>query len=205
MIINDLFKEEYSDVSSGSIVINDFSASNDDVQWQKIVYAAYLHNSGNEMYILLDCTKISESEWINVIEYWEMNILGFVNNNKGFNKDGKMFFLKYNITTVILCDKNIERINNPIIYEIERSQRICRKIFIGVDNQYQPEESELDLFPFYFENLVDKDQTTNDSLKSDIIQLLKRNMQDTEYKSAGIYDEESLKEIKRILGGLKNE
>lgn len=205
MKINDLFKERYNDVSSGSMVINDFSPSNDDVQWQKIVYAAYLHDSGNEMYILLDCTKINESDWMNVIEHWEMNILGFVNNNKAFNKEGKMFFLKYNITIVILCNKNIDRTNNPTIYEIERSQRICRKMFIGVDDQYQPEEFELDLFPFYFEDLVDKAQSTNDSLRTDITNLLKRNIQVTEYQAAGIYDEEALKEINRIFGGAKNE
>lgn len=205
MRINDLFKERYHEVNTGTIAIDEFSANNDDVKWQKIIYTAYLHDSGNEMYILLDCTKINESDWINVIEHWEMNILGFVNNNKPFNNDGKMYFLKYNITIVVLCDKNIDRTNNPTIYEIERSQRICRKIFIGVDNQFQPEESELDLFPFYFEDLVDKAQNTSDALRSDITNLLKRNIQVTEYQAAGIYDEEALKEINRIFGGAKNE
>ncbi|MDF2503310.1 hypothetical protein [Clostridium sp.] len=203
--ITKLFEDRYKEINTGFVEIEEFSTEYDNTNWQKNVYSVYLHDSGNEMYILLDCTKINESDWMNVIEHWEMNILGFVNNNNQFNKDGKMYFLKYNITIVILCDKNIDRNNNPIIYEIERSQRICRKIFIGVDNQFQPDETELDLLPFYFENLVDEAQNSSETLRSDIANLLTRNIQVSEYQAAGIYDEEALKEINRIFGGSKNE
>lgn len=204
MQINDLFKDRYHEVNNGSMVIDEFLVKEDDAPWQKNINAAYLHDSGNEMYILLDCTKINEVEWLKVIEHWELNILGFVNNNKQFNKDGKMYFLKYNITIIILCNKNIDRTNHPTIYEIEKSQKICRKIFVGVDDQFQPDESELDLLPFYFKDLVDDSTTREDNLQMDISRLLNRNISLEKYKNADVYDEETLREIGRIFGGTNN-
>lgn len=157
------------------------------------------------MYILLDCTKINDSDWVNVTEHWEMNILGFVNNNNLFNKDGRMYFLKYNIIIVILCDKNIDRTNNARIYEIERSQRICRKIFIGVDNQFNPDEVELSLLPFYFKDLITNGKTNEVNLHEDISLILDRKLSIEEYKNADVYDDATLKEIERIFGGANNE
>ncbi len=205
MQINDLFKDRYHEINNGSVVIDEFLVKEEDASWQKIIKAAYLHDSGNEMYILLDCSKINESDWLEVIEHWELNILGFVNNNKQFNKDGKMYFLKYNITIIILCNKNIDRTKHQTIYEIERSQKICRKIFIGVDDQFQPDDTELDLLPFYFNDLVDDNITLEDTLKVDISRLLNRNISLEEYKNADVYDEGTLQDIERIFGGTNNE
>ena len=204
MRINDLFKDRYYEINKESVMINEFLGKEDDAPYQKIVSAIYLHNSGNEMYILLDCRSIEVSKWVEVIDHWELNILTFVNNNKQFNQKGKMYFLKYNITVIILCDKTIDKTKYQVIYELEKSQKICRKIIVGIDQQFQPDEAELDLFPFYFEDLVEINTNQEDSLHDEISIILNRNISLDKYVNAGVYDEKTLSEIRRIFGGDSN-
>ncbi|EIA17662.1 hypothetical protein ACSW9Z_05040 [Clostridium perfringens] len=182
-----IFKN-YTDIKE-KVLIYSFCDKED--KWFPELEHIFLHNTKSEMFIVIDLTKkISEiSNFYNerygqvcnkyeklieiIIKNWEKSILTYLNFEVEYEE--KIEFLKYNITLVIICEK--QKIENQQILESnkilkeEKSTNICRKIFIF--NEKDSLLSELNYLPFYFDDIKHTDSDRVIALEDELDMIVK--------------------------------
>lgn len=149
-----LFKENgYESVKfigEGKKLIESFTVNfgEKDLKYSDILKDIYLHKTGNEMFIILDCISQNLDELKKVCEEWENYVLNFVNLDEEFRDN--INYLKYNITLIILCrdDKN-SPFDDDFRFKMEKSVRICRKLFLLCDENDAVLDNEWRYLPFY--------------------------------------------------------
>jgi len=155
------------------------------LQYSDILKDIYLHITSNEMFIILDCASKNLDDLKIVCDEWENHVLSFINLNKNFEEN--INFLKYNITLIFLCkDNKVNMFDDNFRYSMEKSLRICRKLFLLCDESNEVIENELRYLPFYNTNyelasssdIVTLEKKIHDSLPkedSDIYNIFKNN------------------------------
>jgi hypothetical protein len=138
---------KYLDESKKPIEEFTMNIRDNNLQYSNMLNDIYLHTTNNEMFIILDCVSKNTFELKNVCDEWENYVLNFINLDKNFEKN--IDFLKYNITLIILCkDNKVNMSDDNFRYSMEKSLRICRKLFLLCDENNEIIKNELRYLPF---------------------------------------------------------
>jgi translation elongation factor EF-1beta len=145
----------------------------------------FVHKTGNEMFLILDCVKLDFVKIKAVCKEWEEKVLNFVNFGKEFREN--IEFLKYNITLLILCKDKNGNIDDDLRFEMEKSTIICRKIFLLCDDTGNILNNEKIIIPFYFEPI----KTVKNSKTEELERELKSSLP-SDYELQSICEKENL-------------
>ncbi|WP_294359040.1 hypothetical protein [uncultured Clostridium sp.] len=172
----EIFKD-YTDIMQNEHIT---SFCDEEDNWLLELKHIFLHETKSEMFLLLDLSKNIEKLYINynidtyekllttIISTWEESVLNYINFDLEDEKISRI--LKYNITLIILCKKDMLGKNSltessPVIQE-EKSTSICRKIFIFNDKDNL--EHELNYLPFYFGEVENKNRRELEELEDEL-------------------------------------
>lgn len=141
--INDFFSKDYQEIE-----IEFFK--NPEGKYLEPIAKIFLHNSKNEMYIILNCYEMSIESIKNAVISMEKEIVSFVNFSDEIVERN---YIKYNMNLLLLC-KEVE--DEKGLFEIENSKQVCRKIIINiVDNNETKKikKEDASILPFYFNEI----------------------------------------------------
>lgn len=150
-----IFSDEYTEIkATSSKAIDLFLETNDDgiASYLKPVESIFMHQTNNEMFIILDCTDMSISEIEKTFKKWEKIFLSYINFGEEYKSHKK--FLKFNTTLILMCKDLPEEDDDLFRYQVEKSKAICRKLFILVDEENNIIESNKSMIPFYFNSII---------------------------------------------------
>lgn len=193
MDIRECFKKDYILLDEkGKNTINYFMESEGKKYREPIKYI-FLHNTKNEMFIILDCINMKMDNVENLCDEWEGIILGFVNFSSELREN--IDFLKYNITLILLVNEKLIKDNNDVEFKEEKSLTVCRKIFISCDNGSNINDSESTILPFYFDSIEKMNTLEIEKLERKIYELMpnEKNIQSILKKDN--IDEDDIKKI----------
>lgn len=200
MIINEFFGDQYTSIYADSPKIDAF-INESQVEYTKPLEDIFIHDTKNEMFLVLNCLNIDYIHIKELCKEWEYKILNFV--NIGTELRDHIKYLKYEITLLILCTDNKTNTDDNYRSETEKSLNICRKVFILCDKDGSVLENNWPIIPFYFSSIVQNNNGRITELERDLQHLIPENE-----KIASICDSEELtSDDKEYLIGwlLKNE
>lgn len=149
-----IFSNEYVEIKSTSDkAINLFLETNEDgiVSYLKPVENIFMHQTNNEMFIILNCADMSILEIEKTFKKWEKIFLSYINFGEEYKSHKK--FLKFNTTLILMCKDLPEEDDDLFRYQVEKSKAICRKLFILIDGDNNIIESNKSMMPFYFNSI----------------------------------------------------
>lgn len=161
---------------------------NDDNGVPDILRQVYLSNKKDELFLILQPAPNTDISLL--CAEWDNRIMAFINFGslpmEGNRKDGHRAIasLKYNITQILLYSntKGDTKLlmNKPSSFSEEKSVKVSRKIFIGINSDdILPNDNEI-LLPFWFGELekakisIDKEKVLTDLITEDIKCLLEK-------------------------------
>lgn len=150
-----IFSDEYIEIKATSNkAINLFLETSEDgmVSYLKPVNSIYMHETNNEMFIILDCIEMTISKIEETFKMWEKIFLSYINFGEEYESHKK--FLKFNTTLILICKDLPEEDDDLFRYQVEKSKAICRKLFILVDKDNNIIESNKSMIPFYFNSIT---------------------------------------------------
>ncbi len=143
----------------------------DRIRYAKPLTDIFIHETKNEMFLVLDCIGHKYQRLKNVCEKWEQNVLHFVNFGKEYRNNIK--YLQYEIYLLILCrDEKNEYEDDHFRSETEKSLRICRKLFLLCNEIGEIDENNWNMIPFYFSSIEKKDSEEVQRLEKELEDLI---------------------------------
>lgn len=149
-----IFSNEYVEIKATSDkAINLFLETNEEgiVSYLKPVENIFMHQTNNEMFIILNCADMSILEIEKTFKEWEKIFLSYINFGEEYESHKK--FLKFNTTLILMCKDLPEEEDDLFRYQVEKSKAICRKLFILIDGDNNIIESNKSMMPFYFNSI----------------------------------------------------
>lgn len=205
MEINQYFTEQYKLIDKfNNDVIQDFLEDIEICEEKKYfepLKEIYLHETQNEMFLILDCLNLSYEDIRKVCNEWEDRVLGFVNFGEKLREN--INYLKYNISLIILVKDKLISVNNDIKFEEEKSIKVCRKIFILCDDNGKIKESDKVILPFYFEPIKEVNGDTINSLENKLYNLLPKDVDIQEIVRKDVLEADDIEKLYRWVD--KNE
>jgi len=132
--------------------------------------AVFMHETKNEMFLVLDCLNADFESIKNICDEWECRILKFVNFGDEYREN--LEWLQYNINLLILCKDETGIIDDKYRFKAEKSTQVCRKIFLVCNNEGEIDDDEKSIIPFYFESVKMVDSEKIAELEKQLADLL---------------------------------
>lgn len=187
MYIKDFFTDEYTSIyesddieepikaflaemDSEEDLIDSIREDEDRPRYAKPLTDIFIHETKNEMFLVLDCIRLKYHEIKNVCVKWEQNILHFVNFGREYRENIK--YLQYEIYLLILCKDEKGDLDDHFRSETEKSLRICRKLFLLCNENGKIDENNWNMIPFYFSSIEKKDSEEAQRLETELEDLI---------------------------------
>ena len=159
--------------------------------------AVFLHETRNEMFLVLDCFHYEWTSIEKICEKWEKKVLNFVNFDSAFRENIEV--LKYNILLLILCKDEPSSRDDDIRYDKEKSVTICRKIFLLCNDKGEIYDGEKTIIPFYFEPIRSIKNEETSKLEKELQDILPREVEIQEICKKSSLEPEDIEKIYRWL------
>ncbi len=180
MYIKDFFTDEYKSIYMSEEPIKAFLAEMDSQEelldsirndecrprYAKPLIDIYIHETKNEMFLVLNCIELNYEEIEEVCAEWEQNVLHFVNFGKEYRDNIK--YLQYEINLLILCRDEEDLADDYFRYETEKSLKICRKLFLLCNENGKIDESNWNMIPFCFSSIEEKNSEETQKLEEEL-------------------------------------
>lgn len=127
----------------------------------------FMHETKNEMFLVLDCLNADLESIKNVCDEWERKILKFVNFGDEYRDNIK--WLKFNINLMVLCKNESGNTDDNYRFQAEKSTQVCRKIFLLCNDKGEIIDDDKTIIPFYFETI----KTVNSEKEAELEKQLK--------------------------------
>ncbi|MBX4266783.1 hypothetical protein [Clostridium estertheticum] len=138
--IKDFFTKDYYEVEIESF-------KNSEGIYIEPIAKIFLHNSKNEMYIILSCYDMVIGSVKDAVASMEKEIISFVNFSDEIDDRE---YMKYNINLLLLC----KEVKNELgLFEIEKSKQVCRKIIMNISDNKKIKKEDASILPFYFNEI----------------------------------------------------
>lgn len=206
MYINDFFKDGYKSIYETDDKSEFIDAFLDDTEeGEKPGYSLpleniFIHESKNEMFLVLNCIDLNFSDIKEVCEDWEFKVLHFVNTGNEYRDN--IQYLKYEITLLILCKDEEGNLDDDFRSEIEKSLKICRKVFLLCEDDGKISEDNWTMIPFYFSSVEVVDSKEIQKLESDLESLV--SFHDNEILSICEKDKLTTEDTNKMYGWLSD-
>lgn len=181
MYIKDFFTDEYKSIyESDEEPIKAFLAEMDNEEsliddirddeyrprYAKPLTDIFIHETKNEMFLVLNCIELNYEEIKDLCEEWEQNVLHFVNFGTEYRKNIK--YLQYEIYLLILCRDEKGDLDDHFRSETEKSLKICRKLFLLCNQNGKIDQNNWNMVPFYFSSIEKKDSEEVENLEKEL-------------------------------------
>lgn len=209
MNINTYFKNDFKRISlEDTDSIKHLSAfienpDKKEVKYKEPLKNIFLHNTEQEMYLILDCLDKDIGQIEELCVDWEIRVMAFINFSKS-PKEG-VNYLRYNITILLLIDESKTKDEEyaKIQYHLEQSTLICKKIFL-VHKNGKLKEAEETLLPFHFDKIrrISTNEGQINNLKNELNKLLNLNQNLNDYLQEDNLQDINQEKCEDLLGWL---
>ncbi len=190
MYIKDFFTDEYTSIyeadnvegpikaflaemDSEKDLIDSIRDDEDRPRYAKPLTDIFIHETKNEMFLVLNCIGFTYQKIKTECDKWEQNVLHFVNFGKEYRKNIK--YLQYEIYLLILCRDEKGDLDDHFRSETEKSLKICRKLFLLCNKNGEIDENNWNMVPFYFSSIEKKDSEETQKLEKELEDLIPSN------------------------------